>query len=378
MACKIESKDRAMLKAAVSDRVKGCYLLLLRLPRAAEIKVGKRTLYFSSRYYVYCGSAQGGLRGRLKRHARPPRAGHWHIDRLLDRARIIDLQMRFTASREEECVLAREVGQWPLARPIPGFGATDCGCDSHLFQFPSRPLVSVRSQRIIPRLPEIFACLRNNYRNHALWERDPFQTLAGCILSLRTRDPVTEQAMKRLFAVYPAAESMAGASAEEIAELIYPVGMYNQKARTLIRIAALIIDRYQGRAPSEIEELLQLPGVGRKTANLVRSFAFHLPALCVDTHVHRISNRWGLIRSATPDQSEVELRRILPSEYWIETNAMLVQHGQRICRPERPECRICGLAEICLYPELQQEQAILSAIPGAPPHPCLTRLRRKN
>ncbi len=352
-----------------ADKEKGSYLLLLRLPRRTDLKFGARNISFTAGWYVYCGSAQAGLRGRIGRHLRVSRSGHWHIDGLLAESRVIDAQMRFAAASDEECSLAHEVSLWPEAVSITGFGSSDCRCPTHLFFFSARPSVSIRNRGVLQSLPEIYRCLRKNYQNQPMWDRDPFQTLIGCVLSLRTQDPVTEKAMKRLFEVYPEAVSMSRAKPEKIAELIYPVGMYNRKSHTLVEIANLLVERYNGRVPSDIESLTELPGAGRKTANLVRSFAFHLPALCVDTHVHRITNRWGLVRAPDPDRSEMELRRVLPAEYWIETNSQLVQHGQKICRPGKPRCEACGIAAHCLYPELLREKAVLEPLPEAPSHP---------
>ena len=189
-----------------------------------------------------------------------------------------------------------------------------------------------------PEPHELFRCFRAQYRNYAARGRDPFRQLVSCILSLRTQDPVTDAASERLFTALRTPEEFAVASAEAIAETIYPVGMYNRKGALLVDIAQHVIRDFGGETPSDLDALLSLPGVGRKTANLVRSFAFGLPAICVDTHVHRIANRWGLVRTTTPDDTERELRAILPQEYWIELNPYLVQHGQQICRPVKPRC----------------------------------------
>lgn len=267
--------------------------------------------------------------------------------------------------------MAGEVATWPAAAAVPGFGAGDCGCNTHLFYFSRRPPCSILAKPFLKNLSSIYRFLQNNYQNHAMWERDPFQTLASCILSLRTQDPTTEKASNRLFKVCPDPVTLKATPQSKIAELIYPVGMYNEKAKTLHRIAEQLIARFNKRTPQEINELLTLPGVGRKTANLVRSFAFHQPAVCVDTHVHRITNRWGLVRTAAPEQTELELRRILPEKYWIETNRFLVRHGQQVCRPFRPQCRNCGLEEYCMYPKLVQENDLKKNLTNPPHHPCL-------
>jgi len=188
---------------------------------------------------------------------------------------------------------------------------------------------------------------------------------------LRTQDPVTAKAADRLLAEVRTAEQFAGADPQRIAKLIYPVGMYREKAARLTAIAAQLLERFGGRVPDSVEELVTLPGVGRKTANLVRSFAFHLPAVCVDTHVHRISNRLGLVRTAAPDETECELRTVLPQEYWLELNPYLVQHGQQVCRPTRPRCALCPLLPHCGYATLCREDQVLRTIPDCPTHPSL-------
>jgi endonuclease-3 len=177
--------------------------------------------------------------------------------------------------------------------------------------------------------------------------RDPFLTLIGCILSLRTRDQATAIAAPRLFARASTPHQMLILSAEEIAALIYPVGFYRTKAIAILQICRDLLERFAGRVPDRIDNLLTLNGVGRKTANLVVTEAFGKPGICVDTHVHRISNRWGLIHTSTPDQSETQLRQVLPRRYWIEYNALLVAFGQTICQPVSPWCSRCPVTQLC-------------------------------
>jgi endonuclease III len=176
---------------------------------------------------------------------------------------------------------------------------------------------------------------------------DPWRTLAACLLSLRTRDETTGPASARLFARAPDAPSLLAIPEAELAELIKPVGFYRTKARTLRAIATIIIERHRGQVPSSEEALLALPGVGRKTANLVRSQAFHVPAICVDTHVHRIPNRWGLISTKSPEESEQALMRVVPERMWIDLNPTLVAFGQTICQPLSPRCSECPIAVHC-------------------------------
>lgn len=178
-------------------------------------------------------------------------------------------------------------------------------------------------------------------------KRDPFLTLIGCILSLRTKDETTAIAAPRLFAAADSPLAMVRLSTDEIARLIYPVGFYRTKARVVQEISRDLLDRFDGRVPGTIDELLTLKGVGRKTANLVVTEAFGKPGICVDTHVHRISNRWGLVRTATPEKTESALREVLPRRYWIEYNALLVAFGQTLCQPVSPWCSRCPVARFC-------------------------------
>jgi len=177
--------------------------------------------------------------------------------------------------------------------------------------------------------------------------RDPFKILVGTILSLRTKDETTGPAAARLFVLAGTAEEMLRLSAEQIAKAIYPVGFYRTKARTILEICRTLVERYGGRVPDTMEQLLALKGVGRKTANLVLTLGFQAPAICVDTHVHRISNRWGYVRTKTPEDTEFALRRKLPKAYWPVYNDLLVAFGQNICKPISPLCGRCPLDAIC-------------------------------
>lgn len=177
--------------------------------------------------------------------------------------------------------------------------------------------------------------------------KDPFMILAGCLLSLRTQDPVTKAAASRLFKRARTPQETLDIPEEELSALIYPVGFYRQKAKRLHQISETLIEKYQGRVPAEIDELLKLPGVGRKTANLVLSIAFDIPAICVDTHVHRIVNRWGYISANTPHATEMALREKLPNKFWIPINKVLVLFGQNVCLPRKPRCGTCPLSDVC-------------------------------
>jgi endonuclease-3 len=181
----------------------------------------------------------------------------------------------------------------------------------------------------------------------AAQEREPFLVLIGCILSLRTKDETTAQAAARLFARARSPQAMIALEPKEIERLIYPVGFYRVKARVIREVCRAIIERFAGRVPDTLEGLLSLKGVGLKTANLVLSQAYGKPALCVDTHVHRISNRWGLVRTKTPEQTEKALRAVVPRRYWVEYNGLLVAFGQTICQPVSPHCSRCPISRLC-------------------------------
>jgi endonuclease III len=178
-------------------------------------------------------------------------------------------------------------------------------------------------------------------------KRDPFLKLIGCILSLRTKDEMTAVAAPRLFGHADNPDAMLKLPVEKIAEVIYPVGFYRTKARVIRAICEDLITHFAGKVPDEIEQLLTLKGVGRKTANLVVTEAFGKPGICVDTHVHRISNRWGLVKTKTPDLTETALREVLARRYWIGYNSLLVAFGQTLCQPVSPWCSRCPIAAAC-------------------------------
>ncbi len=177
--------------------------------------------------------------------------------------------------------------------------------------------------------------------------RSPFQTLVSCVLSLRTRDETTEAASRRLFAIARTPDRMAGLTAKRIEKAIYPVSFYRVKARSIRSMCRDLVERFGGRVPHTIDELLTLQGVGRKTANLVVTVAYRKPGICVDTHVHRISNRWGYVKTKSPEETEQALRRVLPRRYWITYNDLLVPYGQNLCTPLSPFCSRCPLATFC-------------------------------
>lgn len=175
----------------------------------------------------------------------------------------------------------------------------------------------------------------------------PFKILISTVISLRTKDEVTLAAAQRLFKLAETPKDMLRLGEKRIAETIYPAGFYNVKSRNIIEISRSLIDEYEGIVPDTIDELVKLKGVGRKTANLVVSLGYDKPAICVDTHVHRISNRLGYVKTKTPDDTESALRKKLPQKYWNEYNDLLVTYGQNICRPVSPKCEICNVRKMC-------------------------------
>lgn len=175
----------------------------------------------------------------------------------------------------------------------------------------------------------------------------PFEVLVSTILSLRTKDEVTSEATVRLFEVARTPHEILATDVEEIKKRIYPVGFYPTKAKNLHKISRIILDEYDGKVPDDMEELLKLPGVGRKTANLVLVEGYKIPAICVDTHVHRISNRLGYVKTKTPEQTEFALRKKLPRKHWGRYNELLVAFGQTLCRPISPFCSKCPVEDMC-------------------------------
>ncbi len=177
--------------------------------------------------------------------------------------------------------------------------------------------------------------------------RDPFRVLVSCLLSLRTKDEVTAPASERLFKRGATPEALCALPLKTIERLIYPVGFYRVKARNIKAVCRELIERYDSKVPDRVEELLKLRGVGRKTATLVVSMGYGRPAICVDTHVHRITNRWGVVSTSTPHKTELSLYRVVPERYWIELNTLLVAFGQNVCKPISPHCSICGIQRYC-------------------------------
>lgn len=196
--------------------------------------------------------------------------------------------------------------------------------------------------KIVEELNEVFEI-------RVFLDHDPYKVLVRTILSQRTRDENTDQATNNLFAKYKDIYEVVEAPTEDVQELIRPAGFYRVKAGRIQEVSQILIDEYGGEVPDTLEELVKLPGVGRKTANCVLVFAFELPAIPVDTHVHRISNRMGLVNTKTPDDTEMELSKIAPKELWIKLNDLMVQFGQNICKPTSPQCEACPVSYLCDY-----------------------------
>ena len=202
-----------------------------------------------------------------------------------------------------------------------------------------------KEQRVI----ELVNQLDDTFEIRTFLDQDPYRVLVRTILSQRTRDENTDQATNNLFNKYPDIYAVVDAPIDEVKKLIKPAGFYNVKAARIQEVSQILIDEYGGEVPDTLEELVKLPGVGRKTANCVLVFAFDLPAIPVDTHVHRISNRLGLVDTKEPEETEVELSKIAPKDLWVKLNDLMVQFGQNICKPIGPQCEICPCTEICDY-----------------------------
>ena len=203
----------------------------------------------------------------------------------------------------------------------------------------------------VQRIIETLKREKKKFKRTAISEihktKDPFRVLISCLLSLRTKDEVTLKASERLFSVAKTPQEFLKLPTKKIEELIYPVGFYRVKAKRIKEISKIIIERYGGKVPDNLEELLTLPGVGRKTANIVITQGFNKYGIAVDTHVHRVSNRLGLVKTKTPEETEVKLREIIPKKYWIELNDLFVSFGQNICTPISPRCSICPISKYC-------------------------------
>jgi len=184
---------------------------------------------------------------------------------------------------------------------------------------------------------------------HDVEKGDPFVILIGTILSARTKDENTTKVVKELFSKYKTAKQLADAKIKDVEKIIKPIGFYHVKSRRIIGVAKIIQSQYKGVVPDNLDELVGLPGVGRKTANCVLVYAFEKPAIPVDIHVHRISNRIGLVKTKTPEETEFELIEKIPKRYWLQINDTFVMYGQNICKPISPMCHVCKIKKLCKY-----------------------------
>lgn len=201
-------------------------------------------------------------------------------------------------------------------------------------------------------ISEVLSIIRNKIKDFkppvvGAMTRDPFKVLISTIISLRTKDAVTEAASKRLFSLADTPEKMMTLSPEEIEKAIYPTGFYKRKSINILELSKIILDQYEGIVPDTVEELLKLKGVGRKTANLTVTLGYNALGICVDVHVHRITNRWGYVKTSNPDETEFVLREKLPERHWIEINDLLVCYGQNLCTPISPHCSKCPVFGYC-------------------------------
>ena len=185
-------------------------------------------------------------------------------------------------------------------------------------------------------------------------KREPFRVLISTIISLRTKDSTTADASNRLFKLASDPGDMLKLKIPQIEKVLYPAGFYRVKAKTIKNISKELVENYDSKVPDDLDELLKLKGVGRKTANLVITLGYNKPGICVDTHVHRIFNRLGYIKTKAPDDSEMELRKKLPKRYWIDINSLLVAYGQNICKPIGPKCDICKIEDMCMKVGVKQ------------------------
>jgi len=184
---------------------------------------------------------------------------------------------------------------------------------------------------------------------HDAEDHGPFSILIGTILSARTKDESTTRIVKDLFKVYKNAKQLANAKVKDVEKIIKSIGFYHVKAKRIIDVAKIIDSKYKGKVPDDLETLVRLPGVGRKTANCVLVYAYEKPAIPVDIHVHRISNRLGLVQTKNPEETEFELMKITPKRLWLDINETFVKYGQNICKPISPMCNVCKITNSCKY-----------------------------
>ena len=194
---------------------------------------------------------------------------------------------------------------------------------------------------------KIIKLLEKDYPINFYSGKNPFNVLISTILSQRTRDENTLKASNKLFSKFPTAKKIANADISKIKKLIKESGFYNVKAMRIKKVSRILLNKYNGKVPHELDKLLELPGVGRKTANCVLVYGFNIPAIPSDTHVHRVSNRIGIVKTKIPEQTEYELMKKVPKKYWININELFVKHGQTTCNPIKPKCDKCSIRKLC-------------------------------
>ncbi|RBQ22735.1 G/T mismatches repair enzyme [Candidatus Methanobinarius endosymbioticus] len=210
-------------------------------------------------------------------------------------------------------------------------------------------MTKAKKKELAERIEKIMKKLNEIYTIPVFEDRDPYKVLVRTILSQRTKDTNTDKATSQLFAKYKDIHEVAEAPIEDIEKLIKSAGFFRVKANRIKEVSHIILDHYGGIVPNNMKELIELPGVGRKTANCVLVFAFQEPAIPVDTHVHRIPNRWGIVNTTSPEKTEEELMKFVPKHLWIELNDLIVQFGQTICKPVHPQCYECSITDQCDY-----------------------------
>ncbi len=191
--------------------------------------------------------------------------------------------------------------------------------------------------------------VEKEFDHHKMPFREPWKILISTVLSQRTRDETTEKVSKELFSRYKTIEELSQAEIKDLENILKPIGFYREKAKRIKEISKILLEKYHGEVPKSKEELMNLPGVGSKTANIVLSMGFNMNYIAVDTHVHRIFNRLGVVKTKYPEETEKELMRLTPEEYWIRINSVFVEFGKKICRPIGPKCSLCPLLEQCEY-----------------------------
>lgn len=203
------------------------------------------------------------------------------------------------------------------------------------------------SEDLIKKLREFYKENNKTLIDRVSTEKDPFKVLISCILSQRSKDEMTEKITNDLFNIVNSPQDLLKIENEKLEKILYSIGFYKIKANRLKEVSKILIEKYNGLVPDKLNELLKLPGVGRKTANIVITKGFNKNGIAVDTHVHRISNRLGLVKTKRPEETEIKLKRLIPKKYWIELNDYLVNFGKNICTPISPKCSICPIEKYC-------------------------------